>query len=185
MKLPPRAQFLLIAALFVAPIVASTLAYFYGGQKPTANHGELLLPPALASQQSFARASGKQFEFSELRGLWVLVATDSGACPASCIDKLTAMRQVRLALGRDAERVTRVLVADDAIAPDAAALAPFEGMQIVVAPPGGALAPGASDHDHVYLVDPNGNVMMRWRVQDNPRGMLKDLERLLKASQIG
>ena len=46
------------------------------------------------------------------------------------------------------------------------------------------LAP-VNDRAHIYLVDPRGNVMMRFPANAEPRRMLKDLERLLKASQIG
>jgi hypothetical protein len=59
-------------------------------------------------------------------------------------------------------------------------------MERAVLPPGIAPTAGpAWDRKHVYLVDPNGNVMMRWRAEDDPKGMLRDLERLLRASQIG
>ena len=50
----------------------------------------------------------------------------------------------------------------------------------MVLPPG-----AANDRAHIYLVDPLGNVMMRWPAKPDMRRMLKDLERLLKASQIG
>jgi cytochrome oxidase Cu insertion factor (SCO1/SenC/PrrC family) len=59
-------------------------------------------------------------------------------------------------------------------------------MRVVTAPPGvGLTAQAAGDRSHVYLVDPNGNVMMRWDAAQDPKGMLRDLERLLRASQIG
>jgi cytochrome oxidase Cu insertion factor (SCO1/SenC/PrrC family) len=186
MKLGPRAQLLLIASLFVLPIVASTLAYRFGHRAPTANHGELLLPPAQVNDQSFGRPGGGAFSFRELRGRWALVAIDSGACAEACRAKLTVMRQVRLALGRNASRVARVLFVDDQQPPDMAALAPFEGTEVAVAPRGAAIAPpAAGDRSRLYLVDPHGNVMMRWAARADPEGMIKDLERLLKASQIG
>ena len=69
---------------------------------------------------------------------------------------------------------------------DAAALEPFAGMEVVAAGDDRAFAPGTEgDRDHVYLVDPHGNVMMRWRSEADPMGMVKDLQRLLRASQIG
>lgn len=186
MKLGPRGKLLLIMAIFAAPVVASYLAYFFAHPKPTAQHGELLLPPAQASEAAFGRAGGKTFSFGELHGRWVLVAMDSAACAKPCLDKLVAMRQVRLALGRNASRVARVFVVEDGREPDAKAMAAFPGMEVALAAPGAALAPrAAGDHVHVYLVDPNGNVMMRWNASDDPKGMLKDLERLLRASQIG
>ncbi|HSN19197.1 MAG TPA: hypothetical protein VLS49_00880 [Usitatibacter sp.] len=188
MKVSPRVKLLLIVAIFVLPILGSYVAYFFlAHPKPTANHGELLLPPAQASEAAFPRASGgAPFSFRELRGRWILVATDGGDCAAACRDKLATMRQVRLALGRNASRVGRVFVVDDGREPDGKALEPFPGMEVVQAPRGAGLTPqAAGDRAHVYLVDPNGNVMMRWRVADDPKGMLRDLERLLRASQIG
>jgi cytochrome oxidase Cu insertion factor (SCO1/SenC/PrrC family) len=186
MRVGPRAKLLLVFALFAAPIVASLLAYRYAHVAPTANHGELLLPPAQVPDRAMEGTGGKPFSFGALRGRWILVAVDAGACGEPCVAKLVAMRQVRLALGVNASRVARVFLADDARAPDEAALAAFPGMERAVLPPGTALggAP-AWDRRHVYLVDPNGNVMMRWRAGDDPKGMLRDLERLLRASQIG
>jgi len=187
MKPGPRTKLLLIVALFMLPMVASVLAYRYGHRAPTANHGELLLPPAQVSERAFARPQqGGSFSFGALRGRWILVAADSGACESSCRTKLVEMRQVRLAMGRDAVRVARVFVIDDGRAADAAALEPFAGMEVVAARDDQAFAPGTEgDRDHVYLVDPHGNVMMRWRPEADPMGMVKDLQRLLRASQIG
>lgn len=181
-----RAKLVALGALFAVPIVASTLAYHFWPMQSTANYGELLLPPALVTEVALARDDGKLFRFSELRGKWVLIASDSGACPEACLAKLTLMRQVRLALGRNALRVDRVFVADDIRALDRAALAPFPGMVITSIPPGMVLpAQPVNDRAYIYLVDPNGNVMMRFPAASDPRRMLKDLERLLKASQIG
>lgn len=186
MKIGPRAKLLALAALFLAPILASLAVYHFFRPEATANYGELLLPPATITGHGFGRADGTTFRFDEMRERWVLVASDSGACTAACIEKLTAMRQVWLALGRNASRVGRVLVVDDLHAPDAALAAGFEGMVVATTPTGMQLPPGpANDRAHIYLVDPRGNVMMRWPAHPEMRRMLKDLERLLKASQIG
>ncbi len=186
MKLGPRAKLVLIAALFAAPILASYLVFYFGHARPSANHGELLLPPEQASDAAFRRPDGGAFRLRELRGRWILVAQDGKGCADACLRKLVVMRQVRLALGRDASRVERVLLVDDARAPDPARLDAFPGMLVALGPPGSGLdTQAAGDHLHVYLVDPNGNVMMRWLATDDPKGMLQDLQRLLRASQIG
>jgi len=185
-KIGPRAKLLLLAALFAAPIAASLFAYKFMHLEPTANYGELLLPPAAISEHPFTRADGTAFRFAEMRERWILIASDSGACPGPCAAKVRAVRQVRLALGRNASRVARVFVVDDLAAPDSPAFAPLEDLVIALTPRGLALPPGAvNDRAHIYLVDPRGNVMMRWPADPEMRGMLKDLERLLKASQIG
>jgi hypothetical protein len=183
-RLAPRAKLLLLAALFLAPIVASSLAYYFARPGATSNYGELLLPPAQAPAHGFAREGGGRFTFGELAGQWAMVASDSGACDPACLEKLKAMRQVRLALGRRASRVARVFVADDG--KPAAGPAAFEGMIVARPQAGLELPPGvARDRAHIYLVDPHGNVMMRWPAAPDLKLMLRDLDRVLRASQIG
>jgi cytochrome oxidase Cu insertion factor (SCO1/SenC/PrrC family) len=182
----PRAKLALLASLFVLPMAASILAYRYARPVPTANYGELLLPPASITTHGFADPEGTRFVFAQFTGKWILVVSDSGECAAACVQKLTTLRQVRLALGRNAGRVERVLVVDDLRRPDVAALKDFPGTAIAVTPPGLQLPPGAAnDRAHIYLVDPRGNVMMRWPAGADRKRMLGDLQRLLKASQIG
>jgi cytochrome oxidase Cu insertion factor (SCO1/SenC/PrrC family) len=186
LKLTPRAKLLLIAAGFLAPIAASIATYVFLRPEPTANYGELLLPPAQATSHGFTRADGTPFRFAELRERWVLVASDSGACAPACEAKMLLMRQARLALGRDASRVARVIVVDDDAAPRGAAFEPSADLVVAIRPAATVLAPGAgNDRGHIYLVDPRGNVMMRWPADADFRRMLKDLQTLLKASQIG
>lgn len=182
----PRAKLLLLAAFFLMPIAASVLAYVFLRPAPTANFGELLLPPATVTAGEFARADGGAFRFADLAGKWILVTSDSGACPEACRAKLVTVRQVRLALGRDAQRVERVFVVDDLARPAADVIAEHPGTVVALTPRGAILPPGAAnDRAHVYLVDPRGNVMMRWPATVEGRKMLSDLKRLLKASQIG
>lgn len=186
MSLGPRAKLLLLLALFALPIVASLLAYRFMRPAATGNYGELLLPPATIVTSGLQRLGAGRFEFSELAGKWVIVASDSGDCPAKCVEKLVTVRQVRLALGRNAARIERVLVIDDRRAPAREILAAIEGMVVVSVPAENRLPVGVgNDRAHLYLVDPNGNVMMRWPANADRRRMYKDLERLLKASQIG
>ena len=143
MKLTPRAKLLLIALLFALPMIASVTVYVFFPPPPSANYGELLLPPQVLPAD-FRKPHGE---------LWLLVATSD----------IEAMRQVRLALGRDASRV-----------------------EVVVAPRAELAKAGvAIDEHHIYLADPHGNVMMRWPARPDLKRMLEDLKRLLKASQIG
>jgi len=186
MRLTPRAKLVLIVALFALPMVVSFVAYRYFPPGATANYGELLLPPAAVTSQPFDEAGASAFDFQGLRGKWVLVASDSGDCPAPCRGKLQAMHQTRLALGRNASRVERVFVVDDLRPADAELAARYPGLRVAVTRRGLTLPTGAAnDRAHIYLVDPRGNVMMRWPAEPHLKRMLKDLERLLKASQIG
>lgn len=180
----PRAKLVLLALLFLAPIAASFTAYYVVRPSGSSSYGELLLPPATITAQTFARAGGGRFRFADLAGKWALVAAEPGECAAACVEKLATLRQVRIALGVRASRVERVFVTGrDNVGPR---LEEFPGM-VVAVPLADAPAPSGplADRDHIHLVDPHGNVMMRWPSQPDRKRMLKDLERLLRASQIG
>lgn len=172
MKLTPRVKLALIAGLFALPIVASVVTYVFFPPRTTGNYGELLLPPAPAPAELMA-----------MRERWALIAWDLAPCEGACLDKITVMRQVRLAMGRNASRVDRVLLLGKTNGTPAPPEG-FEGMYLIGTSgvPGGGLI---GDAGHIYLMDPNGNVMMRWPAHPDMKRMLKDLDRLLKASQIG
>jgi hypothetical protein len=181
-----RFKLLAIMALFALPIAASLAVYHLFPPDTSTSYGELLLPPDPITSAPFARVDGGKFRFDELGGHWLLLSSDSGTCSETCLAKLTLMRQVRQMLGRNAIRVIRVFVATDGRPVAAKILAAYEGTLVIAPLPGAALPPTlANAREHVYVVDPLGNVMMRFPADADPRRMLKDLERLLKASQIG
>ncbi|MGA8050394.1 MAG: SCO family protein [Burkholderiales bacterium] len=184
-----RLKLLLLAAFFAAPFLLAWLAYrFDWGTGAAGNYGELLKPPVAMPDSAFTALDGAPFSLARVRGKWVLVQFDASRCDAYCEQKLYFMRQVRRALGKDMERVERVWVLTDGGTPDAKLLAAVEGTY-VVRPHGGnfsaAFPAAVSPADHIYLVDPMGNVIMRFPRDPNPSKMLKDLQRLLKYSQIG
>lgn len=173
--------------LTVAPIAAAYLIYYFWPPTRTVNYGELIEPRPMPDAQ-FTLADGARFQLSSLRGKWVLVTVDSGACEAYCERKLYYMRQVRLAQGKEMERVERALFLSDTAATAAEKLAPYAGTWLIRAAGSDFLelfpAPGARSA-HIYLIDPLGNLMMRYPPEPDPRRMIRDLKRLLKASRIG
>ena len=177
----------LMIALVVAPVAASYLIYYFWPPERTANYGELIGPLPLPDAQ-LALADGAPFRLSQLRGKWVLVTLDSGRCDAYCERKLVYLRQLRLTQGKNMERVERAWLMTDDASPRADGPAPPEGTlrvraagtEVIKAFP----AQGSAS-DHIYVIDPLGNLMMRFPRDPDPQRMVKDLARLLKASQIG
>ena len=163
-----RNKILLIGLVCVAPLVFGTLAYYFRWDVGSAaNYGELIPPRPL---------SGPPFD--RLRGKWLLVAVDSAACDAWCEKKLYYLRQLRRAQGRDMDRVERLWLLTDDGKPRAELLQAIEGTLVERAPrladfPGKVV-------DHLYVVDPLGNLMMRYPREPDPSRMLKDLQRLMK-----
>jgi len=141
-----------------------------------ANYGTLLAPRPVSAEP-----------LARLRGKWVLVQIDAAACGPLCEQKLYYMRQVRRAQGKQMPRVERLWILSDAGAP-ASALAPLlEGAHIARGEASliAAFPAERSPADHIYLVDPLGNLMMRFPRDPQPGKMVKDLERLLKYSGFG
>jgi hypothetical protein len=163
-----RNKVLWVAVVCAAPLVLGTAAYLLRWTPGTpSNYGELLTPPKPVAG------------LEPLRGKWVLVMFDAGACDAYCEKKLYYMRQVRRAQGKDMDRVERLWVITDGGKPRHEILPGIEGTRIF-SEPSLAVAFGGSVSHHIYLVDPQGNLMMRFPHDPHPSGMIKDLQRLLK-----
>jgi cytochrome oxidase Cu insertion factor (SCO1/SenC/PrrC family) len=178
---------LAILALCAAPVVAAWLAYFVWPPASRSNYGELIEPRPLPDPQ-LERSAGGAIRLSALHGKWLLVQLDRADCREACREKLLYMRQARLTQGRDMDRIERVwLVTDDAPI-DPALLREFEGTHVLRAGASGLPRefPAARDPtDHIYVVDPLGNLMLRYPRDPDPNGIKRDLARLLRASRIG
>jgi hypothetical protein len=189
----------LLAALFFTPLLLSYALYYGMGWRPSGriNHGELIQPPRPLPRPDLPRiATGADTvnglpgtEPAVFRGEWSLVYIGDGNCDASCRGTLYVMRQTRLALGTDQTRLARVfLVTSNCCARDYLAHE-HAGMMVLDATGSAAgpllgLFPGDRAHS-VFIVDPLGNLMMRYDVRHAPGGLLVDLKRLLELSQIG
>jgi len=178
---------LVILAFCAAPTLAAWFVYFVWPPQSRTNYGELITPRAL-SDPVLRRPDGGVFRLSQLRGKWVLLQSDSAGCSDGCREKLLYMRQARLAQGRDVERVERVWLLDDDAIPDASLLREHEGLQVARVPRGiflGEFPSSGNPAGYIYVVDPRGNLMLRFPGNPDAHKMLKDLARLLRASRIG
>ena len=176
-----RLKLALLGAFFVLPMAASWMVWWLDlAPGTTGNYGTLLLPrsAALAPLAGLAPVAA-------LKGKWVLLQFDSGACDAWCERKLYFMRQVRRAQGKEMPRVARLWLLTDGAQPRAELLAAIEGTVVAQAPAGADFPAEKSVTDHIYLVDPLGNLMMRFPRDADASRMIKDLKRLLKVSGFG
>ena len=187
MQLTPRSKFLLLIGVFVVPVVAAYLAYF--GWRPAGhtNYGHLLKTTPL--QHTVGQTlEGKPFNLDALRGNWVMAYVGEARCAADCAQQLYLMRQTRIAQGKGQSRIERLWVLTDPGAPDAALLREHAGLHVWRPAAAGFIEQFPAERNragHIYLVDPLGNLMLRFPVQPDAKGMMKDLKLLLKASQIG
>lgn len=193
---PRRGQrkFLLVAALFFAPLVAAWLLYaVFPSLQPQnkTHHGTLIDPARPLPAFRFSDAQGAIRDATALRGKWSFVYLGAAECAQDCRDRLYALRQLRALLNEKRLRVQRVYVAPDAAALAAArtALGDAHPDLLLLAQTPDGPAPdeffGAGDPQALYLVDPLGNWLMTYPGGAAAQGILKDVRRLLRLSQIG
>ena len=187
MQLSPRSKFLLLVAVFAGPVLAAWLAYF--GWRPAGhtNYGDLLEVAPLQHTAGTA-VDGAPLDLAGLRGKWLMVQLGPAACDPACAQRLYLMRQTRIAQGREQSRIERLWVLTDSGTVAPALLRDHPGLH-VWRPSAAGFAeqfPGmGAPSGHIYLVDPLGNLMLRFPARPDAKRMMKDLKLLLKASQIG
>ena len=187
MHLTSRSKFLMLIGVFVVPVLAAYLAYF--GWRPAGhtNYGDLIKVTPLQQTAGMA-LDDKPFDLETLRGKWVMVHVGPARCDGACAQQLYLMRQTRIAQGKEQSRIERLWVLTDTGTPDASLLQAHQGLHVWRPMDAAFVAqfPAMQNQaEHIYLVDPLGNLMLRFPAQTDAKRMMKDLKLLLKASQIG
>ena len=177
-----------VAVISFAPFVLAYVTFYLWAPEGRMNYGELIEPARPLPDAPLTRADGQPFRFSALKGKWVFMVAAAGACDEPCQRALYHMRQVRRAQGKNMDRIERVwLITDDAPL-DPALVGALEGTYLVRAARREVLRDPALAGDRtaqIYLVDPLGNVMLRFPRNADPSRILRDINRLLKVSRIG
>ena len=197
-ELPPEARrtrsgrlkMLLVLAVCAAPVLASYFSYFVLRPQARSNYGALIEPTRSLPALPLRTLEGQAVAAASLRGQWLLLALGPGDCGGDCQKRLYTQRQLREMLGRDRDRIDKIwLVTDNAEPPAAlqAALRADPSLQALRVPREAAAAwlqpeSGHALEDHLYLVDPMGEWMMRMPADPDPARVKRDLERLLRAS---
>ena len=182
-----RRHFLLIASLFIVPVVTAIALYHSMDWRPVVNtNGTLIEPPHPLEAAGLTGADGSAAPAGALHGRWSVIRPVTGDCGARERERLDELSRVRIALNKDADRVQRVVVHDGGCV---AAGLEADGSDLrVFAADAGFLAqfpPAVDGAPGIYIADPHGNLMMSYPASGSARGLLKDLERLLRLSSIG
>jgi hypothetical protein len=185
-----RLKMLLVLAVCAAPVIASYTAFYVVRPQARSNYGALIDPPVpMPPDASLPMLSmtGVTVSATSLKHQWLLITVAGGDCDAQCEHQLYLQRQIRESLGKDKDRVDRVWLINDQQPMRASLAQAMEGATVLRVDPAALakwLAPqaGLPLAAHWYLVDPRGQWMMRFPPGAEPRQVLKDINRLLKAS---
>ena len=188
--------FLLIFAL--PPLVAGILYHYRDHfHFQTSNHGQLIQPARAIAQWQFDTIDAKTNSLQALDGKWVLWYQSDSCCrDKGCQNTITKIRQIRRTLGKDLER-TASIVSLQASCPNGPEMKTIaeHGMLAMLLTPSPAQSKNLQQHyldhqvklqsKHIYIVDPNGYLMMVYPSHIKPLALYEDIKHLLKASQIG
>ncbi|MDD7804375.1 MAG: hypothetical protein PUP46_02145 [Endozoicomonas sp. (ex Botrylloides leachii)] len=181
------------AIVFILPCLLFGLAwfmYFSGYLVPEGrtNKGELILPPPHFDDFALYE-QGKDTSFDQQNDLWTIVVFGSNHCSDDiCRDVLYKTRQVHIGLGREADRVRRIYIAEDnpvinkSLKEDHPGIFWLKGDPSII---NRVLSIKKWPENNYYIVDPLGNIMMRYRPNQKGGDLLRDMQKLLKASNIG
>ncbi len=190
-QLTGRWKLLAVMLVCAAPVIASYLAFYVVRPEGRKNYGELIQPARPLPAVKALLLDGSGVPMQALQGQWLIVSVGGGACDEACEKRLYWQRQLRELMGRDKDRIERVWLVSDSV-PVKAALAsqvhaPLNDAQAVRIGPetlAAWLSPeaGARMEDHLYVVDPYGNLMLRWPANMDPNRAKRDIHNLLRAS---
>ena len=185
-----RLRMLLVMLVCAAPVIASYLTFYVIRPQSSRNFGELIQPVKALPAIPVTTLDGKTIDMQSLKGQWLLVSVSSGACATDCKKTLLFLGQIRASLGREKDRTDWVWLITDDEPVDAALKSGMMDAVILRIPQAQlaswlAPAPGHALNEHLYLVDPRGDWMMRFPARltmDQAAMLKKDWERLLRAS---
>jgi hypothetical protein len=186
-----RWKMLAVMLVCAAPVIASYLAFYVVRPEGRKNYGELITPVRALPNVKAQLLDGTSVPLPVLQGQWLIVSVGGGACDEACEKRIYWQRQLRELMGRDKDRIERIWLVNDNL-PVKAQLAPQvhaplnDAQALRVAPETLAawlpIEPGARMEDHLYVVDPYGNLMMRWPANMDPNKAKRDVHNLLRAS---
>ena len=186
-----RWKLLLVLAVCASPLIFSYLTYYVIKPTGRTNYGALIDPrnhpiPALGA----TTLDGKPASLDAYKGKWIMLQSGPADCQDACKKQLFAMRQLRLMQGKEMERVERVWLITDAGPLADGLIIADEGTHMLRASKAAVqnwlpVEAGGDPSQHMYLIDPLGNLMMRFPKNADPAKAKSDISKLLKASSIG
>ncbi|MES2217834.1 MAG: hypothetical protein V4501_05435 [Pseudomonadota bacterium] len=166
-------KILLVLLVFIVPMGVAWVMFEYPDyfKFRTTNYGKLMQP----------MVHDKNFLDATHRG-WQIVYAPEDCQTEEAGQQMFFLHQLRLALGKDADRVSLALLTERAC--PLTDTHDFRKLLMDTA----QVRAAVEDHhieNKIFLVDPQGNVFMYYSDKGSAMRILKDLKRVLEVSQIG
>ena len=187
-----RIKFVALILVFLSPFIAGWLAFYVFEIRPESSHyGNLVQPVRPLNFPNVLSVDQRELS-RQFWNKWTFVIIDNQGCQQQCRQNLYYLRQMRIALGRDIERVQNVLLLPQPAGADFInflkeypALTVIDNVHSNIMQQFELEGVSLGESPMIYLIDPAGNLMMTFPAINKPKSILSDLRRLLKVSQIG
>lgn len=187
-----RIKLALFILMFFLPVAGSWYLVFFtdyarNGQGG-AEHGILISPPRQLQNVSLLRVNEASSEQVFLFGKWSILIFVHGACDTSCAENLYRIRQIRLATGREMQRLQRIVIIDQTDSSEFGHYLSknYPGQLYVSKQDLGEgflnQFQGFDSGTETFLIDTRGFLMMYYLDGTDPSGIIRDLKRLLRIS---
>lgn len=193
-----RKKLIIIVAWFFIPLAIAVSWYKLLPEeyRPSSmtNNGELLDPVFTLAPFTHQTLKGDTFGNRDIEKVWTLVHFIEGECDERCSKSLYGTRQMRISFGKDIDRVNRVAILYTQVQSESnqKMWASHPDLQVLMATENGIgeqIEKNVEDFNRaenaVFLLDPLGNVVMRFPASLDVKLMKKDIRKLLKLSHIG
>ena len=182
LQVKTKLYLLLIILSFIGPLILATIMYKYSDYLPVAppkSYGSLINPVITIS---------KKDEFNNILSIkkWTLMYVyGSDLCDLSCEATLYMMHQVRKSLGKDMQRVSNIIVTNTDFNnnDNKKIIKKYKNLKQLDLINKNLFK--VLKHNHLYMVDPLGNIFMYYDKNFNAKGLKKDIKKILKISRIG
>jgi cytochrome oxidase Cu insertion factor (SCO1/SenC/PrrC family) len=186
-----------IIIVFTGPLILSWFIFNHTDfleARGTSNYGQIITPPILLEDFSLVDPTNLERK-NTLYGKWSMIFV-AESCDEICMENVYRMRQIHMGIGKHSLRVQKVLFLTNQHPGELSKLfIKYAGQQVINTDSvdlDALLDKFRSEKvinptkaGHIYISDPLGNLMMSYPSDINPKGILKDLKKLLRASRIG
>jgi cytochrome oxidase Cu insertion factor (SCO1/SenC/PrrC family) len=184
-----------VVLAFIAPVVLAYIMFFFVDVRSFVNHGEILNPIVNIDTFKLKNESGELIDKGELTYKWRLISFLGKDCNQQCEARLHDTHQIHTSLGKNQHRLLRMFIHLQVPGEPLIKLTEekhgdvihvYGEKKIILEALGKNIKDGVGiTSNETYIMDPMGNVMMRFTVDQPNKEFLYDLKKLLKASQIG
>lgn len=182
----------LIALFLVFGLPLILAIYFFSKGEPVGsltNRGDLITPMKIAPLQ-LTNINNQPLDQKHLEGKWTLVYIPPLECSDQCTQKLYFLNQLRTAMGKRQDKVRSVALvfANENLDPQLKEIITkqYPTTEIWVSKANILINHSTKQKlqfgtNHIYIVDPQANIMMHYNSDIDANDILKDLEKLVKS----